>query len=182
MAKSKIRKVEKDLVASKGKKTRGKKVSNVPKMTGDDDGLFKFVDSSGVQNPLILLDFIKWSAVPKETRELKTLGDFETFCGLSRKTLLRWTSLPGFWDEVALYRNQVMRSFSTEMGFILVKSARQKLDHKPVEIFFRLFEGLKSETEIPQRSQLTEEQKEKLRGALKLTGLASIVKDNLDDE
>ena len=154
---------------------------------GEKPMMFRFLDSSRVQTPLTLLGFVRWNVVPESERGHFGLPplqkDFAQIHGVSPDTLSNWKRLSGFWDEVALHRNNDFRRFTSEVYYGLVKRAITG-DPRAVELFAKLFEGysekVRVENETPPK-ELSPEEIEKVKHALYNIGLKTIIKENKPD-
>lgn len=143
---------------------------------------FKFVQADNIRNPLNLLAFIEWLAIPAQERKLKTQKEFATEIGVNVDTLADWKKLLGFWDEVAIHRNQYFRKYTTSICYALVQRAKTG-DPRAVELFITMFEGYKknigfTKPEIPEiPSELTPQKKAKIDALMEI-GLANAIKFN----
>ncbi len=141
---------------------------------------FKFVQAEKIREPLKLLAFIEWLAMPTQERKLKTQKEFATEIGLNVDTLADWKKLSGFWDEVAIHRNQYFRKYTTSISYGLMQRAKTG-DPRAAELFLTLFENYNKKTGIEDLTPariITDEEKAKIDHALKNIGLASIIAKN----
>jgi len=146
---------------------------------------FKALDASAVQNPLILLDFIRWSTVPRSIRNPQNQKEFATKCGVDTWTLSQWRHLPHFWDEVAHCRDTQFRKYTSDVYYGLVKRAKLG-SAREVELFAKLFEGFSEKLRV-QEEQPSDEMSEKdvreVAAALTNIGLREVIRMNKwDDE
>ncbi len=150
----------------------------------EKQNLFKFVQVDKIREPLKLLTFIEWLAIPPVERQLKTQQELAIKIGVNVDTLADWKKLLGFWDEVSIYRNQYFRKYTTSVFYGLVKRA-QTGDPRSAELFLSIFEGFNKgiviEDMTPPRI-ITDEEKAKIDHALKNIGLASIIKHSEESE
>jgi hypothetical protein len=182
------KKIEKEVkpskiyVKEKKEEIRQKTTPNTPILKKEKP--FRFMNADSVRDPLKLLAFIEWLAMPPHDRELKTQKDFALKIGVNVDTLADWKKLLGFWDEVSVRRIQHFRKYTSSVYFGLKERAKTG-DPKAVELFATLFEGFKKgmtiEDTTPERI-ITEEQKAEINRALKNIGLASIIKNNQETE
>ena len=141
---------------------------------------FKFVQADKIRDPLKLLAFIEWLAMPTQERGLKTQKEFATEIGVNVDTLADWKKLLGFWDEVSIHRTQYFRKYTSAVCYGLTQRAKTG-DPRAVELFLSIFENYKKNIKVeditPARI-ITDEEKLKIGKALKNIGLASIIKNN----
>ncbi len=141
---------------------------------------FKFVQTDKIRYPLKLLDFIEWLAIPPVERQLKTQQELAIEIGVNVDTLTDWKKLFGFWDEVAIHRNQYFRKYTTSICYGLVQRAKTG-DPRAVELFLTIFENYKKNIAVenltPERI-ITVKEKAMINYALKNIGLASIIELN----
>lgn len=57
---------------------------------------FKYINTTGIKNPLKLLDFIRWEALDAEFQNIKTQKEFANKIGVSQDTLTDWKKLEYF--------------------------------------------------------------------------------------
>lgn len=142
--------------------------------------LFKFIDQKGMRNPDLVLSFVKWYALPKEVKKIKTHTEFAQKFGVHIDTLTDWKNLPGFYDEVAIYHFNEMQRFMSDVGYAVVNSAKRG-SAKSQELFFKIYmkwsDKIRVEDETPERVILDDEQK-KIDNALKNIGLATVIRNN----
>lgn len=161
-------------------KVEKKEEKDTTNTTNQVNAMFKFIDASRLVNPDKLLMFVKWYAIPKEVRKIKTMSEFALSCGIGRETLHDWKNLPGFYDEVAIYHFNEMQRFMSDVGYAVVNSAKRG-SAKSQELFFKIYmkwsDKIRVEDETPERVILDDEQK-KIDNALKNIGLATVIRNN----
>ena len=102
------------------------------------NSLFKFIDTDRIVRKDLLLLFIKWFSVPREIRNLKTQKDFAKTYKVDMDTLSNWKNLTGFYEEVELHNFNEIRTFMSEIGWQIIKSAR-KGDTLAQVLFLQLY-------------------------------------------
>jgi hypothetical protein len=139
---------------------------------------FRYVWAVTVKEKAFLLDFIGWMALPRDERKPTTMAQFAKQCGLHRDTLSDWKNLPGFWDEVSMYRSSYFRKYSSDVFYGLVKAAKTG-NPKAIELFAKIFEGY-GDKERPEiyptpacEQNLTEEEVAKLNWGIKTVAFPS---------
>jgi hypothetical protein len=140
---------------------------------------FKFIQADSIRDPLKLLSFIEWLSIPPQERNLKTQQELAIKIGVSVDTLTDWKKLLGFWDEVAIYRSQYFRKYTSGVNYALAQKAKTG-NPKAVELFMSLFEGYKQKIGVEKYEttrEITDEEKDKIDKALKNIGLASIIEN-----
>lgn len=143
--------------------------------------MFRFIDVSRIRDPLKLLDFIEWLALPPQEREPKNQKELAEKIQIDENTLSNWKKTLRFWDEVAIRRNQNFRKYTSSIYFSLAKKARETGDPRAVELFAKMFEGFTDKIKVedePPETEFTPEEKAQIAHALKNVGLASIIKMN----
>lgn len=102
------------------------------------NSLFKFMDADRIVRKDVLLSFIKWFSVPKEIRKLKTQKEFSKTFHVDMDTLSNWKNLTGFYEEVELHNFNEIRTFMSEIGWQIIKSARKE-DTQAQLLFLQLY-------------------------------------------
>lgn len=102
------------------------------------NSLFKFMDADRIVRKDILFSFIKWFSVPREIRNPKTQKEFAEVYKIDMDTLSNWKNLTGFYEEVELHNFNEIRTFMSEIGWQIIKSAR-KGDTLAQGLFLQLY-------------------------------------------
>lgn len=63
---------------------------------------FQYVDPFRAKDPLGLIRFIEWRAMPSHERSPKTQNELADELEISKNTLTRWSRIEGFWKEVEI--------------------------------------------------------------------------------
>lgn len=141
---------------------------------------FKYINPVGVRDPLKLLDFINWSAIPKGLKSPKTQREFALKFGLDEDTLTKWKTIPLFWDEVSRIRGNNFRRFTSDIYYALVKKALTG-NVPAIKLFAQLFEGFSESISVRKQSvsavvtnTVTDQQKKEVDRLLRLGYLAIV--------
>ncbi len=179
----KSRRYKKRSVSKSKKPKNGLNKGRPPK---PPEKFFKFVDVHKVKEPLKLLDYIRWTAIPRQNRRPQTQSEFASILGVDENTLGRWKWVSGFWDEVASYRESVIRVFATDVFYAIAMNAQGKVvkgaktlgNSQSQKLFLQAVEGfsekVRTEDETP-IGFLPPEQRKELEEALRASGRSAAI-------
>lgn len=123
---------------------------------------FRFLEVERIQDPQKLLMFIRWIAVPRDEKSIKTHQELAKKIGVSKDTLTDWKKLPNFWKEVELYEETFFHSKRSEYMYGLVKSAI-KGNPQSAKLLLQKYEGFRESARIEGVSaELSEEELERI--------------------
>lgn len=123
---------------------------------------FKYIDTSGIKELQKLLIFIKWIAIPKDEKGVKTHTEFARHFGVSKDTLTDWKKLPHFWKEVEIHEEPFFHSKRSEYMYGQVKSAI-KGNPQSAKLLLQKYESFRESTRIEEvPAELSEEELERI--------------------
>lgn len=166
------------------KATKKKTQTRAENADFQDTKIFKYVSPVGVKDPLKLLEFIRWTAVPTKYKDIKTQGELAKEIGIDETTLSRWKWLEFFWDEVASIRDQEFRRFSTKVAYQGIVEPAFNGNHMAAKLFFQKFEGFSEKVTLDKPIPATDDsENEELKTALRNMGFkvvepVLVVKEN----
>lgn len=158
---------------------RASQTSQKPK-----DTLFKFIDSGEIPEKLILLQFVRWSALPKKLRDPETQAKFAEKYQVNVNTLSNWKLHSGFWDEVDYYTDKYLRSHRADLFYAMITTAKKNGDPRAVKFYEQRILGWSEKFRVADEtpeSELDADLKKQITQAIKHIGLQTI-KEKYDDD
>lgn len=128
----------------------------------------RFVDHSGVQEPLKLQAFIGWIALPKAARLPKTNKELAKKIGVSQDTLTDWKRLTGFWKEVQQEQESYFRGQTADVLHALLEKAKTGRAAE-VKLYLQYFDGFSEKhvvQEVEHPNEISEERKAEIARAM----------------